>query len=258
MKKILAIFGILLIITSTTITSAKTIGTDNQPTTGDTTTTNEPASTGSTNTPTNTTQVTVSPTGGTTQSSTTEVNQQFDQQNTTQTSQSQTTTSGSTGSGDCNGVPIGDPMWEQCQQNNPFGTLGSVTQQLDALNGSPTGGDPTQGAGQPQASSAQLSQCSSITFLSLLDILIWIKCVIVVVIIPMIFVLAFLFFLWGVFRFVAAADSTKKEEGKKFILWGLIGLFVMTSVWGIIKILSTTLGIDSSAVPMLQTSILKK
>ncbi|MBP9701270.1 MAG: hypothetical protein KBD54_02650 [Candidatus Pacebacteria bacterium] len=106
--------------------------------------------------------------------------------------------------------------------------------------------------GGSQSSASELSQCSKIKFMSLLDILIWIKCIIVVAIIPLIFALALLFFLWGVMKFIGASDSTKKEEGKKFIIAGIIGLFVMTSLWGIIKILGTTLGIEST-VPALQT-----
>jgi hypothetical protein len=52
------------------------------------------------------------------------------------------------------------------------------------------------------------------------------------------------------------ADAQKdKDEGKQYIYVGLIGLFVMVSVWGILKILSTTLGI-SSVVPALQTDYL--
>ena len=112
----------------------------------------------------------------------------------------------------------------------------------------------TQIAGSsPQSGAAELNQCSKITFNSLFDILIWIKCIILVAIIPLMFAAAFIIFLWGVLRFMAAADSTKKDEGKKLIMAGLIGLFVMTSVWGIIKIVSTTLGIDASVVPALQT-----
>jgi hypothetical protein len=108
----------------------------------------------------------------------------------------------------------------------------------------------------PQAGAAELKQCSAIKFKSLLDILIWVKCIILVAIIPIIFALALMFFLWGVMKFIRASDSTKKEEGRKFIIAGLIGLFVMTSLWGIISIVSTTLG-TGSAVPLLQTTYLK-
>lgn len=109
----------------------------------------------------------------------------------------------------------------------------------------------------PVSGAPELKQCSAIKFLSILDIMIWIKCLINVVIIPMIFGLALLFFLWGVMKFIRASDSTKREEGRKFIIAGLIGLFVMTSLWGIISIVSNTLG-TGSAVPLLQTTYLKQ
>ena len=45
------------------------------------------------------------------------------------------------------------------------------------------------------------------------------------VIVPVIFALAFLVFIWGVFQFVVnAGDETKRTEGRKFILWGLLGI----------------------------------
>ena len=123
--------------------------------------------------------------------------------------------------------------------------------------GGATTADPGTIAATPQASSVDLATCSAIKFLSLLDILIWIKCIIITAIIPLLFAAALLFFLWGVTKYTMSTDSKKREESKKFIMAGLIGLFVMTSVWGIIKIASTTLGLDSSAVPMLQTTYLK-
>ncbi|MDB5255266.1 MAG: hypothetical protein JWL92_642 [Candidatus Nomurabacteria bacterium] len=94
--------------------------------------------------------------------------------------------------------------------------------------------------------------CSAIKFKTLLDIAIWAKCIIGAIIIPGIFTLAFVVFLWGVFKFVRSSEKTDKEEGKQFIYMGLIGLFVMVSVWGIIRIVTTTFGLDT-AVPLLQT-----
>lgn len=107
----------------------------------------------------------------------------------------------------------------------------------------------------PQSSSAVLKECSAIKFKSLLDILIWVKCVITSVLIPLIFTLAFLFFLWNVLVFMSADENAKKEEAKQRMGWGIIALFVMVGVWGIIKILSNTLGVTPS-VPLLQTEYL--
>ena len=129
------------------------------------------------------------------------------------------------------------------------------------LPGGPTnGGSAGTGAGTiaptPKASSAELKSCSAISFDSLLDILIWAKCVIAASIIPLIFTLAFLFFLWGMFKYIRDADDVKKrEESKKFIYYGIIGLTVMIAVWGIVQIVTTTFGLGNT-VPQLQTDCL--
>jgi len=53
--------------------------------------------------------------------------------------------------------------------------------------------------------------------------------------------LAFIFFLWGIAKYIfSAGDENKKQEGKSIMLWGIIGLFVMFSIWGILTILFNT------------------
>lgn len=148
-----------------------------------------------------------------------------------------------------NGVPVDEQL---------PGMPGGGTQNTGVLNntGVLEGNGSNSGNVTPQSGSAELRQCSSIQFKSLLDILIWIKCIIVVAVIPFIFAAAFVLFLWGVLKFIAATDAPKREEGKKFIVNGLIALFVMVSIWGIISIIGTTLG-TKSTVPMLQTTYLK-
>lgn len=55
------------------------------------------------------------------------------------------------------------------------------------------------------------------------------------------FMVAFLVFFWGVVVFIAnAGNETKIKEGKKFLLWGIITLFVMMSIWGILNLLMNT------------------
>lgn len=54
---------------------------------------------------------------------------------------------------------------------------------------------------------------------------------------------AVIYFLWGLSLFlINAEDAVKREEGKRKIVWGLIGLFVMVSVFGILKIVVNTIG----------------
>ena len=61
-------------------------------------------------------------------------------------------------------------------------------------------------------------------------------------------------FVWGVVQYVIKSDEeAKKQKGKQFMLWGLIALTVMVSVWGLVEILGTTFGINTSFIPQVKT-----
>jgi predicted cobalt transporter CbtA len=62
--------------------------------------------------------------------------------------------------------------------------------------------------------------------------------------IEMAFIIATVVFLWGVFQFISgAADKEKRQTGKDHIMWGLIGFLIMFGVFGIITILTNTIGV---------------
>lgn len=61
-------------------------------------------------------------------------------------------------------------------------------------------------------------------------------------VIRVIFGLAIVYFLWGVLQYTLYPDDeNKKEKGKSVMLWGIIGLTVMFSVYGLIRVLINTL-----------------
>ncbi|HEY4504392.1 MAG TPA: pilin [Candidatus Paceibacterota bacterium] len=64
--------------------------------------------------------------------------------------------------------------------------------------------------------------------------------------IPIFVALALIYFIWGLMKFILAADSEAREEGKKGMWWGIVALFVIVSIWGIVAFISRTLGIDST------------
>ncbi len=64
--------------------------------------------------------------------------------------------------------------------------------------------------------------------------------------------LAFVMFLWGVFKYITVASTEGKAGAKETIIYGLIGLFVMLSVWGLVKILTETFGVQD-VIPQLQS-----
>lgn len=65
---------------------------------------------------------------------------------------------------------------------------------------------------------------------------------------PLAFSLAVLFFFWGIAKYILkAGDSKAREEGKNIMLWGVIALFVLVSVWGIVGFIQENLGIKGKA-----------
>ncbi len=68
-------------------------------------------------------------------------------------------------------------------------------------------------------------------------------------IMPLLWAVAILAFVWGVVNFIIyGADKTKRKEGVKFITGGLIGLFVMLSIWGLIGLLTNTFQLDNETI----------
>ena len=68
--------------------------------------------------------------------------------------------------------------------------------------------------------------------------------------VPLVFAIAFLLFLWGIFKYFiwGGGDEAKREEGKQLMLWAIIAFVVMISVWGIVKLISTGLGINDENI----------
>ena len=70
------------------------------------------------------------------------------------------------------------------------------------------------------------------------------------VIIPILMILATVVFLWGVILYVVAgADEDKLQTAKAYIMLGLIGLFVMVVIWGLVRVLVASFGVGGSRIP---------
>lgn len=66
---------------------------------------------------------------------------------------------------------------------------------------------------------------------------------------PIVVALALLFFFYGLAKYILnAADDEKKAEGRNIMIWGIIALFVMVSVWGLTTILAETFGITNRSI----------
>lgn len=57
-------------------------------------------------------------------------------------------------------------------------------------------------------------------------------------IIQLMFAIALVWFLWGLFQFIRNSGSEEAvTTGKRHMIWGLIGLFIMSSVFGILNVI---------------------
>ncbi len=62
-----------------------------------------------------------------------------------------------------------------------------------------------------------------------------------------IFAAGMFLFIYGLVEFLWNVDEgSAQQEGKQHMLWGIIGVFIMVSVVGIINIIENTFGIGSS------------
>ncbi|KKU80713.1 MAG: hypothetical protein UY07_C0035G0009 [Parcubacteria group bacterium GW2011_GWA1_47_8] len=61
--------------------------------------------------------------------------------------------------------------------------------------------------------------------------------------IMLLFALAMMYFLWGVFKFIQGQDNEEaQEEGKSHMMWGIAGMAIMFAVYGILNIIGSTAG----------------
>ncbi len=70
-------------------------------------------------------------------------------------------------------------------------------------------------------------------------------------VVPFIFALAFIIFLWGIYStFIAGgANEEKRQEGQKILIYGMVGFFIMISLWGLVNLLVGTFGFNRATRP---------
>lgn len=79
---------------------------------------------------------------------------------------------------------------------------------------------------------------------------------IILLLLPLLIALTLLVFFWGVTKFIGKSGDTKShEDGKSLIKWGLVGLFVMLSLFGILRFFYGDIGFSRPfGIPVLPTS----
>ena len=67
--------------------------------------------------------------------------------------------------------------------------------------------------------------------------------------IPLFVLMALAYTVYAVVDFIAAKENSQdKDEKKQRIFWGIIGLFVIVSIWGLVAVIGRTFGIFPGGV----------
>ncbi len=60
--------------------------------------------------------------------------------------------------------------------------------------------------------------------------------------IPIVFALILLYFFWGLMKFVMnSGDEEERKKGKQMMIWGVVALFVASSIWGLTTFMGTAI-----------------
>lgn len=59
-----------------------------------------------------------------------------------------------------------------------------------------------------------------------------------------IFAAGFFLFMWGLVQFIYKLDEGAQSSGKQHMLWGIVGMLIMVSVYGIISLIDDTFDLD--------------
>ncbi len=96
--------------------------------------------------------------------------------------------------------------------------------------------------------------CKNASMESVTGIITWASCLLMQAIVPFLFMLATTGFIYGIIKFYLNPENLEeKKKGKSFIVGGLIGLFVMTAMWGIVQVATNTFGVKN-VIPQLPTT----
>ncbi|HEY4476387.1 MAG TPA: hypothetical protein VJB69_00125 [Candidatus Paceibacterota bacterium] len=73
------------------------------------------------------------------------------------------------------------------------------------------------------------------------------------IVIPIVMTLALLYFFWGLANYIlGAGDEEKRASGRGMMIYGIIALFAMAAVWGLVEVLNNTFlgGVNIGAPPV--------
>ncbi len=75
-------------------------------------------------------------------------------------------------------------------------------------------------------------------------------------VIPILFAIALLGFFYGLVKYIFGGEESK-IDAKKTMIYGVVALFVMASVWGLVRFIGTAVGVTEQGAPSVSPLIPK-
>jgi hypothetical protein len=64
--------------------------------------------------------------------------------------------------------------------------------------------------------------------------------------VPLAITLAMLAFFWGMIRYIYKKSKNDTKQGRDLMIYGIIAIFVMVSIWGLVSLLQSAFGINKN------------
>ncbi len=130
--------------------------------------------------------------------------------------------------------------------NISFGSGGLSVSGCTTIGGVSIGGGSSSGGGSYFGIGSSPSACGNASGIGLL-----VLNLINNILVPLIFAVAFIVFIVGIFRYfiAGATDPEGQKKGRQLLLYGILGFVIMISLWGIVNIVSNTLGLGGAMHP---------
>lgn len=83
--------------------------------------------------------------------------------------------------------------------------------------------------------------CSGLKITDLTSFINFFTCTLMNAVVPFLVTLAVAAFVYGIIKyFLNPENEEKRKEGKSYMFWGLVTLFVMVSIWALVGILAAS------------------
>ncbi|MEK7628265.1 MAG: hypothetical protein AAB421_02510 [Patescibacteria group bacterium] len=66
-------------------------------------------------------------------------------------------------------------------------------------------------------------------------------------VVPMLITIALIVFIWGLIKYLLKiGDEKERQAGIQLMLYGVVAIFVMSSVWGLVRLLQNTFSVQQN------------